>query len=99
MCRMEKFLTTEEAAEELGVTPARARQLIRAGILKAKQFGRAYVVTPAAITEARKRHSKPGPVPKASGVRKELTSHHTASDDRSTRAIMQPKSKKKGGKR
>ncbi len=62
---MEKFFTTEEAAAELGVTPARARQLIRAGVLKARQFGRAYVVTAAAITEARRRHSKPGPVPKA----------------------------------
>jgi excisionase family DNA binding protein len=62
---MEKFFTTEEAAAELGVTSARARQLIRAGVLKAQQFGRAYVVTAAAITEARRRHSKPGPVPKA----------------------------------
>ena len=62
---MEKFFTTEEAANELGVTPARARQLIRAGVLKAQQFGRAYVITSAAIAEARQRHSKPGPVPKA----------------------------------
>jgi excisionase family DNA binding protein len=62
---MEKFFTTEEAAAELGVSSARARQLIRAGVLKARQFGRAYVVTAAAITEARQRHSKPGPVPKA----------------------------------
>jgi excisionase family DNA binding protein len=62
---MEKFFTTEEAAAELGVSSARARQLIRAGVLKARQFGRAYVITAAAITEARQRHSKPGPVPKA----------------------------------
>jgi excisionase family DNA binding protein len=63
---MDKFFTTEEAAAELGVTTARTRQLIRAGILKAQQYGRAYLVTPAAIAEARKRHSKPGPVPKSS---------------------------------
>ncbi len=66
MRHMDKFFTTEEAAAELGVTTARTRQLIRAGILKAQQYGRAYLVTPAAIAEARKRHSKPGPVPKSS---------------------------------
>jgi excisionase family DNA binding protein len=62
---MDKFFTTEEAAAELGVTAARARQLIRAGILKAQQFGKSYVITSAAIAEARQRHDKPGPVPKS----------------------------------
>lgn len=62
---MDKFFTTEEAAAELGVTAARARQLIRAGVLKAQQFGRSYVITSAAIAAARQRHDRPGPVPKA----------------------------------
>jgi hypothetical protein len=62
---MEKFFTTEQAAIELGVTPTRTRQLIRAGILKAQQYRRVYLVTLAAIAAARNRHDKPGPIPKA----------------------------------
>ena len=37
-------LTTDEAAQELGVTPARVRQMIRAGQLPATRFGRAHVI-------------------------------------------------------
>jgi excisionase family DNA binding protein len=38
------LLTTEQAAAELGVNDSRVRQLIRAGELKAQQFGRAYLL-------------------------------------------------------
>jgi excisionase family DNA binding protein len=38
------LLTTEQAAAELGVNDSRVRQLIRAGELKAMQFGRAYLL-------------------------------------------------------
>jgi excisionase family DNA binding protein len=90
MRRMEKFFTTEQAAMELGVTPTRARQLIRAGILKAHQYGRAYLVTPAAIAAARKRHDKPGPIPKAqqqppSTAGRHATGHASAKNGSSTR--------------
>lgn len=39
-----KLLTTQQAAAELGVNDSRVRQLIRAGELKAQQFGRAYLL-------------------------------------------------------
>ena len=96
MRRMDKFFTTEEAAAELGVTPARTRQLIRAGVLRAQQFGRAYVVTAAAITEARRRHSKPGPVPKAAQTAP-VADKRAAGRIRATNGSSP--GKKKGGKK
>lgn len=39
-----KLLTTQQAAAQLGVNDSRVRQLIRAGELKAQQFGRAYLL-------------------------------------------------------
>jgi excisionase family DNA binding protein len=44
-----RLLTTEQAAAELGVNDSRVRQLIRAGELKAQQFGRAYLLEPAEV--------------------------------------------------
>jgi excisionase family DNA binding protein len=44
-----ELLTTEEAAAELGVNDSRVRQLIRAGELKAHQYGRAYLLEPAEV--------------------------------------------------
>jgi len=43
------LLTTEQAAAELGVNDSRVRQLIRAGELKAQQFGRAYLLEPTEV--------------------------------------------------
>jgi excisionase family DNA binding protein len=37
---MSATLTTKEAAERLGITPARVRQLVLAGSLPAEKFGR-----------------------------------------------------------
>ncbi len=37
-------LTTDQAAERLGVTPSRVRVLIRSGRLPAQKFGRAHVI-------------------------------------------------------
>lgn len=42
-------MTTEQAAAELGVNDSRVRQLIRAGDLKAQQFGRAYLLEVAEV--------------------------------------------------
>ncbi len=39
------MLTTEQAAEQLGITPARVRVLIREGRLPAQNFGRAYMIS------------------------------------------------------
>jgi excisionase family DNA binding protein len=40
-------LTTEQAAERLGVTPSRVRVLIRSGRLPAQRFGRSHVINEA----------------------------------------------------
>lgn len=52
-----RLLTTQQAAAELGVNDSRVRQLIRAGELKAQQFGRAYLLE---ATEVKKLVGKVG---------------------------------------
>jgi excisionase family DNA binding protein len=61
---MKETYTTEEAAAELGVSSARVRQLILDGVLKTERFGRAHVITRAALDAARQRQTTPGPAPK-----------------------------------
>jgi excisionase family DNA binding protein len=63
MSETETF-TAEEAALELGVTPSRVRQMIRAGLLPARRFGKVHVITRAALKTAEQRKTKPGPAPK-----------------------------------
>jgi len=41
---MSRFYTTESAAEYLGVTPARVRQLIMEGRLKSEKYGRDHLI-------------------------------------------------------
>jgi excisionase family DNA binding protein len=41
---MDNFLTTEEAAQRLGVTPARVRQLILSGQLPARKFAKVNMI-------------------------------------------------------
>ena len=41
---MNKFYTTDSAAEYLGVTPARVRQLIMEGRLKSEKYGRDHLI-------------------------------------------------------
>jgi excisionase family DNA binding protein len=55
------FYTTEEAAAELGVTPARIRQMVIDGSLQADKFGRDLAIGAAAIVKAKTRKTKPGP--------------------------------------
>ena len=62
---MDKNYTTTEAAMELGVTPARVRQMVLAGLLEAEKFGRDLVISASALTAAKHRKTKPGPTPKA----------------------------------
>jgi excisionase family DNA binding protein len=59
---MPNTLTTEEAAERLGVTPARVRAMIIAGRLSATRFGRAHVIREADLRQVEDR--KPGRPPK-----------------------------------
>ncbi len=58
-------LTAEEAAAALGVTPSRVRQMIRAGELEARKFGKVHVIERASLKSAEQRKTKPGPTPKA----------------------------------
>jgi len=44
-----KTVTTAEAAERLGTTPARVRALIRAGRLRAVKLGRRWAVNPISL--------------------------------------------------
>jgi excisionase family DNA binding protein len=64
------LLTTQQAATELGVNDSRVRQLIRAGELKARQFGRAYLLEPSEVQKLVGKiggGGKPGRPPKALG--------------------------------
>lgn len=56
--------TTAEAAAKLGITPARVRQMVLAGVLEAEKFGRDLVISADAIAAAEQRKTKPGPAPK-----------------------------------
>lgn len=56
--------TTTEAAEALGVTVGRVRQLVLDGTLKAEKFGRDLLITAEALEQARARKTTRGPEPK-----------------------------------
>lgn len=56
--------TTEEAAEQLGVTVGRVRQMIVDGLLKTERFGRAHMIGVSALKAAEQRKTTPGPTPK-----------------------------------
>ena len=44
MVRLERILTTQEVADELGLTQRQVRELIHAGKLPAKKMGRDWVI-------------------------------------------------------
>ncbi|MEW6360341.1 MAG: helix-turn-helix domain-containing protein [Planctomycetota bacterium] len=46
---MSKLYTTETAAEFLGVTPARVRQLIIEGRIKSEKYGRDHLIQESAL--------------------------------------------------
>lgn len=60
---MNELLTTAEAAESLGVSARRVRQLIDEGKLEARQVGRDYVIATSSL-EGVKVYGKPGRPPK-----------------------------------
>ena len=61
---MSKFYTTESAAEFLGVTPARIRQLIMEGRLKSEKHGRDHLIQEVDLQEytagGKKKPGRPG---------------------------------------
>lgn len=61
------FYTTEEAAELLGVTVGRVRQMIIDGTLQTERFGRAHMISKEALKAAENRKTKRGPTPKKRG--------------------------------
>lgn len=65
---MEQTYTTTEAAEILGLTPARIRQLILAQVILAEKRGRDLLIPKSQVEKAKSRKTNPGPIP--SGKRK-----------------------------
>lgn len=60
-----EFVTTQQAAEELGITDSRVRQLVLDGTLPAQKFGRSHMIrrrdlklVPAAFSRGRPRKSE-----------------------------------------
>lgn len=62
-----KMLTTQEAAERLGITDARIRAMILSGRLPAEKFGRAHVIREEDLKLVEDR--KPGRPRKADAVK------------------------------
>ena len=58
--------TTSEAAEMLGVSTARIRQMILKGDIKANKRGRDNFITKEEVEKAARRNTKPGPTTKQS---------------------------------
>lgn len=55
------MLTTAQAAEALGVTSSRVRQLIRAGKLTAHRQGRDWAIDPRSLARVRQRPGRGRP--------------------------------------
>ena len=64
--RMDELLTTSQAAERLGVTPGRVRQMVADGILPVTRIGRDNLVKVADLKLVEDR--KPGRPPKKTGM-------------------------------
>jgi excisionase family DNA binding protein len=61
---MSKEYTVQEAANKVGVSSSRIRQMVLAGEIDHRYFGRVIVVTEEGIKNAKARNTKPGPAGK-----------------------------------
>jgi excisionase family DNA binding protein len=91
---MSQTFTTKEAAERLGITAARVRQLVLAGQLPAEKFGRDLVIHESDLESVKDRPIG-RPRGKPSTAKKAATKAASASNRRSPARA----SKKKGGKK
>jgi len=64
---MENVYTCMEAAELVGVSDSRIRQLALAGEIDHSYFGKSLVITELGITQAQQRKTKPGPAAQKKG--------------------------------
>jgi excisionase family DNA binding protein len=55
MPEMSKFISTQEAANLLGISPVRVRQLIEAGRLPAQKVGRDWIIEETALATVAER--------------------------------------------
>ncbi len=58
-------MTTNQVADELGITVRRVRQLFREGILQGEKLGRDLFIDPESLDQAKARKTAPGPEPRA----------------------------------
>lgn len=61
----EEWITTQKAAEIIGITRSHVRYLIQHGRLEAKKFGRAWMVSRKSAEEYAATERKPGPKPQS----------------------------------
>jgi len=70
---MERTLTTEEAAERLGVTTGRVRAMIGAGRLPAQKFGHIHMIQESDLKLVEDRKTGRPPKPKAEATTKQAS--------------------------
>ena len=85
------FFTTGEAAEELGVSSARVRQMILAGAISAQKRGRDLLIPSAEVERAKQRPTSPGRPPKLAA---DVVSTCTPDGGASSAATLQQTKKK-----
>ena len=56
---LDEYMTSEEAAEYLGVNRSRISQLIKSGELEAKRFGKSWAISAESVR--RRKENNPGP--------------------------------------
>ncbi len=90
---MSQTFTTKEAAERLGITAARVRQLVLAGQLPAEKFGRDLVIHESDLESVKDR-----PIGRPPGKASATTKAATQPANGSNKALTASKAKKKGKK-